>query len=215
MIDLGKELTNFFSQHKKIRYKKRDIIVRSGGPLPGIYYITKGFVKLSAISRDGQELLLVIFKPGDTFPLAWALQSLENKYYLEAMTSVELWQAPKEEFIAFIKRNPNTSFLLIQRLLIRLYGLLERMEYLVFGNAYQKIASVIFLSVERFGEKEGESMSIPVPFTHKDIASLVGVTRETASIELKKLENKGIIAHTGKIFLVNDVEMLKKESLFT
>ena len=57
-----------------------------------------------------------------------------------------------------------------------------RTEYLVFGNAYNKVASVFMISAERFGIITPKGVVFDFMLTHKLIASLVGVSRETSRI---------------------------------
>jgi len=212
MIAFGK-IDNFFSQFKSFRYKKGEVILRPFDTPQGVYFLEKGFVRLYTISQDGKELTLIIFKPNDFFPIGWAINNTPNTQYLETMTDALLWRAPKEEFIRFVQENPDAFFELTSKMLVRLGGILERMEYLAFGNAYSKVASILTICAERFGEKEGKNLVIQVPLTHKDVANLVGITRETASIEIKKLERKGLLTYHGRHLIISDLEKLQKESL--
>lgn len=211
--DVGKIIQDFFSRHKLFRYKKKEVILRFNDTPSGVYFLRKGFARLYGLSPEGQELTLIIFSPGDIFPLTWAINGTENKYWLETMTTSDLWRCTKEEFIAFIKQNPDVFFMFTKRMSARFDALLERMEQLVFGNAYQKIASILCLCCERFGILEKGITVIPIALTHKDIATLVGITRETVSVEMKKLEDNNIIEHRGHFVGVRDIKKLKKESL--
>lgn len=204
----------FFVGAKTLRYKKGEIILRAHDNPAGIFYLKEGFVRLYSISETGEELTLIIFKPQDPFPITWVINDTPNEYWLDAMTACELARAPREQFREFIKSNPDVLLELTSKMLVRLGGLLRRMEYLVFGNAYQKIASIILICAERFGRPTTDGVVVGVPLTHKDIASLVGITRETASLEIKKLEKKGLISYKGRLLVVNDAASLAKDSLF-
>ena len=145
--------------------------------------------------------------------MIWAFNASPNKYYLEAMTALELEMAPRDEFIRFVKANGDALFDLTSRILIRLGGLLSRMEYMVFGNAGNKVASIISICAERFGHKNVSGNTVVgVPLTHKDIANLIGVVRETVSIEMKRLENEGIIGYDGRHILIKDSRKLRSKS---
>ncbi len=135
-----------------------------------------------------------------------------HQYYIEAMSHVELREAPREQFLRFIKSNPDVLFDLSARMLTRLGGILTRMEYLVFGNAYNKVASIISLCAQRFGEKKNGHVLIGVVLTHQDIANLIGIARETVSIEIKKLEKSGLIGYQGRYILVNNATALSQEA---
>lgn len=145
--------------------------------------------------------------------MIWAFNASPNKYYIEAMAAVELQTAPRDEFVKFTKANGDVLFEITSRILIRLGGLLTRMEYMVFGNAGNKVASIISICAERFGHKNAEGKTvIGVPLTHRDIANLIGIARETVSIEVKKLENEGIIGYNGRHLFIKDSKKLRAKS---
>ena len=207
------QLELFFRDFAQLHYKKGETILRAEDFPTGVYFLAKGFTRLYAVSRKGEELTLIIFKPGDFFPVMWAVNNARTNYYLEAMTNVDIWRVPQDKFLVFIKSNPEVFFELTSKILVRFGGLLKRMEYLVFGNAYAKVASIITICAERFGRREKGKVIIEVPLTHSDLASMVGVTRETASIEIKKIEKKGLIGHQGRLIVVKNLKGLRKESL--
>ncbi len=208
-----RKIESFFSQFKILSFKAREIILRADTPPSGIFYLKKGYVKDYSISTEGEELTLIIFKPGDFFPVQWAINDKPNIHNLEALTAVELYRVPKDRFIDFLTKNPDVLFELTRRIVTRLGGLLDRMEHLVFGNAYEKIGSILLILAERFGEKNNNHFTIPLILTHKDIAALAGMTRETVSIEMKKLESNNLIAYNGRLIIVKNPDKLRRESL--
>lgn len=209
----SKDLNSFFSRFKKISYKKGETILRADEEPRGVLYLTKGYTRIYSLSEDSQELTLIIFQPGDFFPITWALNGIPNSYYVEAMTLVELWQAPREEFIGFIKNNSEVFFELTFRIVARLGGILTRMEYAMFGNARSKVISIILICAERFGEKNENGIFIKVPLTQQDLAKLIGFSRETVSVEMKKLQRRGLIDYKTKHIFVKNLEKLKEESI--
>lgn len=157
----------------------------------------------------------MILQPGDCFPLAWALVNIPSKYNIDAMTDLEVWKAPEDKFLYFLKTHPEVLLELTKRILGRVMGLFSRMEQLVFGHARAKIASILCLWARRFGVKEDEITIIPIPITHKDIASFVGLARETTSLEVKKLQKEGFISHKKGLTIIKDLDRLEKESAVT
>ena len=212
--DVG-ELASFFSKFRELHYKKGEVIIRPDDSPAGVFYIEKGYVDLYTLSESGQELSLIIFKPGDFFPMIWAFNEVNISQYCETMTRADIRHAPREEFREFVKQNPEVLWNVTSKILVRLRGILERMEYMVFGNAYQKVASILVICAERFGTAENHGVIIKVPLTHRDIANLIGLTRETISIELKKLEKSGIIMKKGGRIHVKNISKLKEEAVWS
>lgn len=207
------KLDLYFSKFKPLHYKKGEVVLRAGDQPQGIFYLKSGYVRVYSFSKSGEELTLIIFKPGDIFPVSWAINNAPSGYFAESMTEASLWRVPREQFLEFVEDRPEILLELTSRMLERFLGLMRRMEYLAFGNAYAKIASILLICAERFGEKSGGNVVIQVPLTHSDIASLVGLTRETASIEMKKIEKKGLIGYRGRLLVVKNIRGLRKESL--
>jgi len=205
------KLRSFFESGRRLRFKKREMILRAGDIPSGIFYIKNGFVRQYIISKDGQELTTVIYKPDDLFPLMWGLNEQISNRYFEAMTSAELYRVSKEKFIEFIKKEPEILYKLTSRILNRLNAVSERLEYLAFGSAYAKVASILLIIAQRLGEEKEGGVVIPFSLTHKDIAALTGITRETSSIEIKKLERAKIINWHNRTII--NIKKLKEESL--
>lgn len=210
---ISEKINNFFSRFKKLSFKKGETLLQADDKPGGVLYLKKGYVRLYSLSKDAQELALIIFKAEDVFPLMWTINDTPNTYYAEAMTAAELYQAPKEKFLTFIKNNNEVLFELTSRILTRFGGVLNRMEYAIFGHARSKVASIILICAERFGIKDKQDVVIQVPLTHQDIANLIGVARETVSIEMEQLQKKGLIRHQGKYLVVKNVQKLKRESV--
>lgn len=208
------DLDRFFSGFKSFHFKKREIILRAGDPIPGIYFLKRGYVRLFTVSPEGEELTLIIFKQGDIFPITWAVDGFSRasakNYYLETLTNCELKRASKSSFINFIKSNQDALFDLTFRLSERLNGLLLRAESFVFGDAGSRVASILLICAERFGKKTEQGVEIQVPLTHSDTASLIGVARETASIEIKKFEKKGLIGYRGRLLVIKNARGLRR-----
>lgn len=211
----SKELEVFLSQFKPISAKKKDVILQAEDSCNFIFYIKNGYVRAYRVSEEGEELTLIILKPGDFFPIIGGAGEVLNNYYLEAITPLEFIRIPQKQFLQFLDIHPNVFNELVNHLLVRFSGLLTRIEYLVFGNAYRKVASTILVCAKRFGTNHGNGIVLELPLTQKDIANLVGITRETTCLEMKKLERKGLISHQGRLLVVSDIKRLEKESLLS
>ncbi len=213
MPDLAQEkLISFFLKHKKISYKKGRYIINSQDAPQGVYYVSKGFVKDYTVSKNGKSITLILFKEGDVFPYNWVFNDIPNFHVFEAYTDCIILRSPKDQFIEFLQKNPEVFLLVTQRILLRLRGILQRLEDLAFGSAYERVSSVFAILAERFGEKKDNGILITIPLSHREIAELVGLTRETASIEVKKLENEKIISRKGKFYFVKSKNTLLKNA---
>lgn len=212
MMKFQIKVGQFFNKFKEQEFSKKEIILYADNNNQNVFYIKSGYVRAYRISEQGEELTLTILKAEDIFPLSLGLIDSNNPYYLEAITPVQVRSAKRDDFLEFIKSEPDV-FYDMTSLVFNHYGsLLNRMEYLIISRAYTKVATTLLSYAKRFGEQKGNDLIVNLPLTHKDIATLVGITRETTCLEMKKLEKMGLIAHQGRLLVIKDVKRLEEES---
>jgi len=201
----------FYKQFSIRNYKKGEMLIRADDDPQGIFCLTKGYVRQYTISPAGNELSLHILQPISYFPMVWAINGTPNVYFFEALTAVEVGRAPREQVVNFIKDKPALLFALMSELLEDYAETLTRVEHLVFSDAYRRVISVLIYIAKHFGEAHQKGIVVHHRFTQADIATLVGVARETASIELLKLEKKGLIKYINHSILFEDFDKLTSE----
>jgi len=201
----------FFSHYPAISYKKEEIILQPDDPVPHVYYVASGFVRMYSLLPDGKEFTLNIFKPASYFPMFLILGNSSNSYYYQTITPVQLLRAPKKEVLTLLRSEPDILFEFTSRISAGVNGLLSNIQYFLFGSASGRIASVLLVLARRFGEKTDSITTIQLPLTHQDIANLVGLTRETTSLEMEKLVARKVISYDHKHVVIHDARTLAQE----
>ena len=213
VINKTKKFEDFYSQFKARLYKKGEILIRSDDDPQGIFCLTRGYVRQYTISKAGIELTLHILKPISYFPMVWAINGTPNVYNFEALSDVEVGRAPRNDVVNFIKDKPKIIFELMSELLEDYAETLTRVEHLVFSDAYRRVISVLLYIAKHFGENNGNQITVNQRFTHQDIATLVGVARETASSEMAKLEKRGLVEQNNRFMVFKNLKNLEQELL--
>lgn len=205
------EFETFYKQFVIRKYKKGEMLIRADDDPQGIFCLTKGYVRQYTISKNGSELSLHILKPVSYFPMVWAMNGTPNLYYFEALTSVEVGRAPRDQVVNFIKDKPVIIFDLMSELLEDYAETLTRVEHLVFSDAYRRVISVLLYIAKHFGVEKNGNIFVKHRFTQQDIATLVGVARETAGHEMVKLEKKGLVKYIDHSILFENMKKLERE----
>ena len=137
-----------------------------------------------------------------------------NDFYFEALDEVSLKVIPTQEFISYLKTDKESLFVLAKNLSIGLEGFMIRTLYLIRSDARKKLASAILMMAKRFGSilEDNKTFKISLPQSHEDIANLAGISRETVSIELKKMKDEGVVYRKQKHTFVKDIDRLKEIS---
>lgn len=211
-----KKLNRFFNRADPTFYKKGEIILRGGDMPQGVYFLKKGYVKLDSVSKEGKELTLIIYKPEEFFPVVWTFFGDRTSIYsFEAITDCEILRVSRGEFLEFINSNQVVFLEVTKGIIARFQIALRRMEYLAFGNASAKLASILLICAKDFGVQKNKEVELQIPLTHKEIANLVGVTRETVSLELKKFDRQGLIGYRGKFMVIKDHDGLEEKAILS
>jgi CRP/FNR family cyclic AMP-dependent transcriptional regulator len=207
------KIINFFRGYPQVTCRKGGVILRPDDPVFSIYYVTGGYIRMYLDLADGKELTVSIFKPGAYFPAFLAVGGLPNSYYYQAITAVQAQKAPKDAVLRFMAREPDVMAEFTRRLAAGFNGFITSLQYFLFGTAQSRVAAVILYLAKRFGVADNEGrVTIPVPLTHQDIASIAGLTRETTSLELEKLGARKILQHGRNGIVIYNTEGLEQLS---
>lgn len=208
----SEQLKEFFASSKPTFYKKGDVVLRTGDVRAGAFYLKKGYIKDSSVSQDGREFILFIFKPNDIFSYSWIFNQTPNEHSFRAMTDCLIYEKSREGLLLFFEQNPAVLLMITQNIVLRMRGLMQRIENLAFDNALKKVGSILCILSERFGKKNEKGIVIPFPLTQQDIANLIGVSRETTSIEIKRIKEMGILVRSSRLYVITNINKLQKIS---
>jgi CRP/FNR family transcriptional regulator len=202
------ELKDFFQQYPLVSFKTKEVIYRPDSEVHFVYYLEEGYVSQQVVSENGEDFIINVYRPGSYLPISVVLQGVVNDCTYETLTKVKARKAPVKEVLLFMKKNPVVMQELLVRLASGLNAMASKAEALVFGTASRKVAATLYFTAKRFGKKTDRGIVIDFPLTHKRIAAMTGITRETASIEMLKLKKDGVLIYKGKQVTIFDMSVL-------
>lgn len=205
------KIEKFFTKNNLEKFRKGQILIDPNKNFMGVYYLKSGYVKEYGITPQGIETTIHIFTPHSYFPMTWVIDNLPIRYYYEALTPVEAYPGSKAKVLDFLQKKPAVLLELTGRLLKALDKLSLRIEQLANAKSTLRVGSILLFLARHFGIKTDNKVIIQEVFTHKDIASLAGITRETATRELKKFERKGLISNKKRSIIINHLPNFEKE----
>jgi len=192
-----------FKDQPSRKLNKGQILIYEGDVVTNIYFLIQGYVKVSSINVNGSPKTIIIYAPGETFPLVSFLSGQGiTAYSYECMTEVELKVMPHQLFQKIIKGNLELGEQLISYAYQMSLQFAERIEMLSAQNARHKIAALLNYLAAKTGVVSNSKTRLSLPLTSQEIADMCGLTRETASVQSQKLTKEGIIS--GRRYLTID-----------
>lgn len=183
---------------------KTPIIYQGEVPRCG-FFLKKGMVKVYNLHANGNEQILRFYGPGDFFPLPWLYGKAATEfYYYEAVEDCEVISVTKQDVENIIRPSAELKQYIFDSLLSDQAALNLRIISLEQPRATEKLEYTLYYLLYRYGKHVGdEKYVINMNLTHITLANLVGLTRETITMEMNKLKRKGIISYTKKIYKID------------
>lgn len=190
-------------------YRRRAVVWSPGQPASQIYIVRSGIVKVSKVSDEGRELTLHFFTRDMLFGELAVVSDTLHDTNAEAFEDSNLLTIGKEDFTRVMMRNPPLAMRMIRLLGERRRALENRVENLLFKSAHSRLAGLFLELSVHFGVRDSRGVIVNLKLTHKEIASLIGATRETVSFAILDLRKDGLILTEGKRVILVDEPRLK------
>ena len=206
------EIKKFLEGQRIIKYKKGQILVRPEDDLGKIVLEKEGFARVYKMTDDGKEISWPSLRPMWMYSISAALLERENEYYAEAVSDLEAYVVPTKDFMTFLKEKMDIHPEVYKEVISELLLLSEQLEKLMFSEAYAKVAILIEDFADRFGKKEGNKIVIDFNIPHRVMASISGLTRETVTLQVLKMQKEKILKAKSRNIVIDDMEKLREIS---
>jgi CRP/FNR family cyclic AMP-dependent transcriptional regulator len=206
-------LTSFADSSLLSDVRRRRFVYRAGDQADALFAIFKGRIKLCRIEGPTKREAVIDILPegalfGESALYSKAGRRANSAVAYEACT---LLRIPAEQFRRAMAEDP-----LLHDYTFRLIG--QRLE-----NAEQRLADFALNAIparldrlladfsNRYGVRETDGVLIDIPLPHREIASIVGSTRESVTVRLNAMRREGTIEFVNRRILIKRPEVLLSE----
>lgn len=179
------------------RLKKGQILFSEGDPGTAVYFLKSGRIKLYKEDREGREHILHYVEPGDIFAEVVLFSKRPYPATAEVLEPAEVLVIPNPEMESLLKRRGEIAVNLIKVLLYRLDLANQKIKELALKDSLARVCSVLL----RYGPV--------INLSQQEIASLAGVSRETASRIINEFKRIGVIRAEGRSIEIINYDRLK------
>lgn len=183
------------------RFKKGAFVISQNDRGSVMYLLVAGRVKVSLASPEGKELALNYLEAPSHFGEMSLVDAEPRSADVIAVTDAEVLALDARDLSAAIQVQPKLALTLIATLSRRVRGLIGRLEDVVFHDASHRVMRVLL----NVATASYEARGVPVVegFTHYEVATLAGTSRETASRVISQLAKDGVVATKGRRVIVD------------
>ena len=185
-------------------FRRRRFVYRAGEPADCLYAIIHGRIKLCRIETEtGREAVIDILPEGSLFGesalYSVAGQRANSAVAYENSRLLRIHVADFKRGMAEDHRLHDYTFRLIGQ---RLEHAERRLADFTLNAIPARLDRLLADFSDRYGVSEPEGVLIDIPLPHREIASIVGSTRESVTVRLNAMRREGTIKFVNRRILI-------------
>ncbi len=205
------EMDEIINKMSVKQFKKNEIILYEEDSNDFMYIILLGKVKVIRTTEDGKEIILAIHKAGSFFG---EMSLIDGKTSPASVTATEdslISIIAKRDFFSILSNQTKVTNNLLRILCERLRKSWDTIQLLNFNNASQRTKMLFLMLSTEHGEKTPEGIVLSIKLTHQDISDMTGLTRETVTRVIDKMQKNKEIVILKSRFIQLSTEFMQKD----
>ena len=178
-------------------FPKKQTIFVQGNRSDAVFYIQKGKVKLTVVSKSGKEATIAILGEGEFFGEGCLTGQPLRLSTATAMADCSLMRIEKQAMIEVLHREHAFSDMFVAYLLTRNIRYEEDLVDQLFNSSEKRLARVLLL-LAHFGKDGKPEVAIP-KITQETLAEMVGTTRSRVSFFMNRFRKLGFVQYNGEL----------------
>ena len=179
----------------RVERKRRTAVFSQGDPADSVFYILKGKVKLTVVSKEGKEAIVALLDTGNFFGEGCLAGQPRRMASATAASDCLLLSVAKKAIVRLLQEQPEFSALFVSFLLARNIRYEEDLVDQLFNSSERRLARILLL-LSHFG-KEGKPEEIVPKISQEDLAQMVGTTRARVNHFMNKFRTLGFVDYNG------------------
>ena len=167
-----------------------------------VYMVKRGTVRIARETPDGKDVTVALLGAGDFFGEETLFDDRPRTTVAVILEDALLCTVRADDLFALLARDPGLALNVAKMLSTRLDDARATMEDLAYARVGDRIVHLYRKLATENGVAVEGGTRVELRLTHADVASLVGSTRETVSVELAKLVDAGRLRLDGRAVIV-------------
>jgi len=182
-------------------FKKGDYIYFEDDIANKVFLVNSGKIKIGYLTEDGEEIITSILSKGQIFGEKAILGEEKRNEFAQALDNeVSLCVVSLDMMYELLRKNTEFSISIYKFIGYRFKKLERRLQIMLFKDAKTRLLEFLKELSEEHGFKNAVSGDTVIkhPFTQKEIASLIGLSRPTLNILINELQNDKVLSFERK-----------------
>ena len=178
-----------------VKYGAKEILFSQGDAADAVFYLQKGSVKITVVSRVGKEAVVGLLGPDHFLGEGCLNGQVHRMATATTITECSIMRLDRAAMIRALHDEPEFSDLFITFLLHRNSRIEEDLVDQLFNSSEKRLARTLLL-LANFG-KEGRPESVVPQISQETLAEMVGTTRSRVNSFMTKFRRMGFVEYKG------------------
>jgi CRP/FNR family transcriptional regulator, cyclic AMP receptor protein len=178
-----------------LSFRKNQTVFAQGAQCDAVFYIQKGKIKLTVVSKHGKEATIGILNAGDFFGEGCLTGQSSRMMSATAMGECSLMRIGHDAMQEVLRQEHAFSGLFVKYLLTRNIRYEEDLVDQLFNSSEKRLARILLL-LANFG-KQGKHETVIAKISQETLAEMVGTTRSRVSFFMNRFRKLGFIHYNG------------------
>jgi CRP/FNR family transcriptional regulator, cyclic AMP receptor protein len=193
---------------------KGTILFTEGQSPRQIFVVCMGHVKLSMASRTARRFCCGIAEPGTVLGLSAAISGKPHEVDAEAVEPCQLRVIKGDGLLGLLRNDVSASLAAVRCLSDDVQKIHECLRLLGLSHSgIEKLAKLLVQLSKQERTGTGNKVRMIMPLTHRELAHMLGMTRETVTRLLTDLTQKKLIQRHGSYVFIQNEHALRMLSL--
>jgi CRP/FNR family transcriptional regulator, cyclic AMP receptor protein len=199
-----------YSEYKKDHtfnfFKKGDYIYFEDDIANKVFLVNSGKIKVGYFTEDGDEITTAILSKGQIFGEKALLGEERRNEFAQALDNeVSTCVVTLDIMHELLRQNTEFSISIYKFIGYRFKKLERRLQIMLFKDAKTRLLEFLKELADDYGFKNAVSGDTVIkhPFTQKDIASLIGLSRPTLNILINELQDEKVLTFERKQIILH------------
>lgn len=180
-----------------LEVQAKQVLFSQGDPADAVFYILKGTIRLTVLSRQGKEAVIATLGREDFFGEGCLAGQRLRMATATATTGASIMRLDKGAIIGLLHDQPTFSELFMSHVLARNIRIEADLVDQLFNSSERRLARMLLLLAHVGKEKEAERV---VPkISQETLADMVGTTRARVSFFMNRFRKLGLIEYNGEL----------------
>lgn len=189
------------------RFQEGEVIFWQGERGSNCHIVLQGRVRILVTGEDGNELAVRILGPGEIVGEMALFENRPRSATVEALEETQTLELHRDVLIHCLRRSPELALCLLRAMSARLRYATEGAEELASLPVPERLMSKLHKLAEWSGVPVADGVRIVPPMTQRELAALVGTSRESINRALVRLRRRGKVRlEEGWIVLLDEAE---------